>query len=169
MDQAQDAFDGVAFHCYAGSVNQQDDFHSRYPTKEIYLTECAGTIGSDWWTDIKWYMDNLFIGSIEYHSHTALMWNIAGDSSGGPKLPGTNSCSNPGCRPVVTVNDNGTYNLNQECTSRRVAFISLSVIAFDFIFVLNSLCNGPGFESDHPERRGRALGNEDWRITWRVV
>lgn len=24
-------------------------------------SECAGTIGSDWWTDIKWYFDNLFV------------------------------------------------------------------------------------------------------------
>lgn len=44
------------------------------------------------------------------------MWNIAADGHGRPVLPGTNSCGNGGCRAVVTVNNDGSYNLNQECT-----------------------------------------------------
>ena len=81
MEQASSAFAGVSFHCYSGSVSQQDTFHNAYPSKEVYFTECAGTQGSDWWSDIKvrgyplelshesihdlilvspqWYMDNL--------------------------------------------------------------------------------------------------------------
>ena len=43
------------------------------------------------------------------------MWNIALDGNGNPKLPGTNSCSGPGCRGLVTVNNDGSYALNQEC------------------------------------------------------
>ncbi len=53
MQQASSAFAGVSFHCYGGSVSQQDIFHSAYPDKEIYFTECSGTQGSDWWSDIK--------------------------------------------------------------------------------------------------------------------
>ena len=53
MQQAGGAFDGVSFHCYAGSVQEQSDFSSQFPEKEIYFTECSGTIGSDWWSDIK--------------------------------------------------------------------------------------------------------------------
>ena len=53
MQDAPNAFAGVSFHCYSGSVSQQDTFHSAYPTKEIYFTECSGTQGSDWWSDIK--------------------------------------------------------------------------------------------------------------------
>ncbi|RDB15100.1 Endo-1,6-beta-D-glucanase [Hypsizygus marmoreus] len=109
-----DAFDGIAFHCYGGTVKQQDDFHKKYPTKEIYMTECTGTFGSDWWQDIKWYMDNLFIGSVTHNSHSVLMWNIALDGAGKPKLPGTSSCGGPGCRPIVQVNTDGTYSVNQE-------------------------------------------------------
>ncbi|KAJ6479912.1 glycoside hydrolase family 30 protein [Mycena vitilis] len=90
------AFDGVAFHCYAGSVSNQDSFHSAFPSKNIYFTECSGTIGSDWWSDIK-----------------GLMYNIALDGDGNPMLPGTNSCAS-GCRPLVTVNDDGSYQYNQE-------------------------------------------------------
>lgn len=43
------------------------------------------------------------------------MWNIAADGNGNPKLPGTDSCGGPGCRPLVTVNNDGSYFLNQEC------------------------------------------------------
>lgn len=53
MQQAGSAFAGVAFHCYSGDVSEQNDFHTQYPQKEIYFTECSGTIGSDWWSDIK--------------------------------------------------------------------------------------------------------------------
>ena len=70
MQQAGSAFAGVSFHCYQGTVSQQMQFTSVYPTKvcmlltnsknsnihylqEVYFTECSGTIGSDWWSDIK--------------------------------------------------------------------------------------------------------------------
>ncbi|KAF7354010.1 Glycoside hydrolase family 30 protein [Mycena venus] len=114
------AFDGAAFHCYAGSVSNQDSFHTAFPSKNIYFTECSGTIGSDWWSDIKWYMDNLWIGSLEHYSQSGLMFNIALDGDGNPKLPGTNSCGS-GCRPLVTVNSDGSYSYNQEFYSMAQA------------------------------------------------
>lgn len=42
------------------------------------------------------------------------MWNIALDGSGNPKFPGTSSCGNSGCRPLVTINDDGTHAFNPE-------------------------------------------------------
>ncbi|KAJ6517693.1 glycoside hydrolase family 30 protein [Mycena vulgaris] len=107
------SYDGVAFHCYSGTVANQDLFHNAFPTKNIYLTECSGTIGSDWWSDIKWYMDNLWIGSLEHSAEVGLMYNLALDGNGHPTLPGTNSCA-PGCRPIVTVNSDGSFSYNQE-------------------------------------------------------
>ncbi|KAJ7153355.1 glycoside hydrolase family 30 protein [Mycena filopes] len=107
------SYDGVAFHCYAGSVSNQDSFHNAFPTKNIYFTECSGTYGSDWWSDIKWYMDNLWIGSLEHNAEVGLMYNLALDGSGHPTLPGTNSCAS-GCRPIVTVNSDGSFSYNQE-------------------------------------------------------
>lgn len=53
MQQAANAFAGVAFHAYAGQVTEQDVFHTAYPTKEIYFTEATGLIASDWWNDLK--------------------------------------------------------------------------------------------------------------------
>ncbi|KIJ64292.1 glycoside hydrolase family 30 protein [Hydnomerulius pinastri MD-312] len=113
MQQAGSAFDGVSFHCYEGSVSDQAEFTSQYPDKEVFFTECTGTLGSDWWSDIKWYMDNLFIGSLSYGSSTGLMWNLALDGSGDPILSGSNSCSG-GCRGVVQINSDGTWSVNQE-------------------------------------------------------
>lgn len=113
MQSYGSAYYGVAFHCYGGSVANQDIFHAAYPDKGIFFTECTGTVGSDWWSDIKWYMDNLFIGSIHHNAHAALMWNIAARGDGEPRLPGTNSCGN-GCRGIVTVNTDGTWSVNQE-------------------------------------------------------
>ncbi|KAJ8503103.1 hypothetical protein ONZ45_g11150 [Pleurotus djamor] len=121
MQQAGNAFAGAAFHCYGGSVSDQDTFRNAFPSKEIYFSECSGTFGSDWWSDIKWYMDNLWIGSIEHGAQVALMWNIALDGSGNPKTPGTNSCGGPGCRPLVTVNGDGSWSVNQELYSMAQA------------------------------------------------
>ena len=53
MKSASSAFAGAAFHCYDGNVAQQDAFHSAYPGKEIYFTECTGQYGTDYWSDIK--------------------------------------------------------------------------------------------------------------------
>ncbi|KAF8205839.1 glucan endo-1,6-beta-glucosidase, partial [Mycena galopus ATCC 62051] len=120
MQAAPNAFDGVSFHCYEGSVSEQLTFRSAYPNKEIFLTECSGTIGSDWWSDIKWYMDNLFITGITDGASTGLMWNIALDGNGNPKLPGADSCGG-GCRAIVQVNSDGTYSVNQEFYSMAQA------------------------------------------------
>jgi len=97
-----------------GSVDQQDAFHAAYPNKEIYFTECSGEYTSDWWSDIKWYLNNIFIGALTHNSHTGMMWNIALDGNGNPKLPGTTSCGGPGCRPVVQINSDGSYSVQQE-------------------------------------------------------
>ncbi|KAE9407542.1 glucan endo-1,6-beta-glucosidase [Gymnopus androsaceus JB14] len=113
MQDSPTAFAGVAFHCYQGNVASQDAFHNAYPSKEIYFTECSGSLGSDWWSDIKWYMDNLWIGALEHNAKSGLMWNIALDGNGNPELPGSNSCTG-GCRALVTVNSGGSYSLNQE-------------------------------------------------------
>ncbi|EUC54891.1 glycoside hydrolase family 30 protein [Rhizoctonia solani AG-3 Rhs1AP] len=115
MKAAPNAFAGVAFHCYAsGGPSQLDTFHNAYPNKEVYFTECTGSFGSDWWTDIKWTMDNIAIGAPQHWARTALEWNLASDESGGPLFPGTNSCTSPACRAIATIKSDGSYELNQE-------------------------------------------------------
>lgn len=65
MQDAGDAFDGVSFHCYAGDYTDQAEFTSQYPDKEVLFTECTGTIGTDWWTDVKWDLSNMFVLSVD--------------------------------------------------------------------------------------------------------
>jgi len=60
MQQAGSAFAGVAFHCYGGDFTSQASFTSAYPSKEVYFTECTGTVGTDWWSNIKWNMYHLW-------------------------------------------------------------------------------------------------------------
>ncbi|KZT69669.1 glycoside hydrolase family 30 protein [Daedalea quercina L-15889] len=115
MQDAGDSFAGAAFHCYAGNVSDQDEFHSAYPDKDIYFTECTGTFNGDWWSDLQWYMNNIFIGSVNHNSKNGAMWNLVLDGEGQPLLPGSTSCggSDP-CRGVVTLNSDGSYTPNQE-------------------------------------------------------
>lgn len=59
LQQANSQFAGAAFHCYAGNSGQQEQFVNAFPSKEVYFTECTGLFGTDWWTNTKWWMDNL--------------------------------------------------------------------------------------------------------------
>ncbi|KAG8955840.1 hypothetical protein FRC04_006286 [Tulasnella sp. 424] len=113
MGKAGSSFAGASFHCYAGSVGAQTTFHNAFPNAEVHFTECSGTIGSDWWSDIKWDMDNLVVGAPQNWARTVMTWALALDGSGNPKLPGTNSCSGSGCRGVVTIANNA-WSVNQE-------------------------------------------------------
>ncbi|KAJ7142111.1 glycoside hydrolase [Mycena crocata] len=115
MKSYTDIFDGVAFHCYGGTAADQDKFYDVYKNKDIHFTECTGMDGGDWWGDLKWQTENLFMGAVEHHSQTALMWNLVS----GEELPKASSCQGKdgkpnACRAVVTVNSNGTYTVNQE-------------------------------------------------------
>ncbi|KIJ52416.1 glycoside hydrolase family 30 protein [Sphaerobolus stellatus SS14] len=112
MSAAETSFAGVAFHCYAGNVKNQTLFHNAFPEKEVYHTECAGVFStSDWWSNIKWYMDNLFIGAPENWARTVMMWNHALDGQGNSLLPGTKICG--GGYRVATISS-GSFDMNEE-------------------------------------------------------
>jgi glucosylceramidase len=99
---------GTAFHCYGGDVSAQSRVHDAHPDKEIRLTECTGSAGSELGPDMVWWMRNLFIGAPRHWATAVLMWNLALDDSSGPKNGGC-----PNCRGVVTIEQstgNVTYN-----------------------------------------------------------
>ncbi|EAU87747.2 glycosyl hydrolase family 30 [Coprinopsis cinerea okayama7 len=111
MQQAADVFDGVAFHCYAGSVGQQDLFNRAFPIKNVpaFMARIGGPTLS--------FIGNVPpLSAIQHNARAALMWNIALDDNGNPKIPGTASCGGPGCRGIVTINNDGTWSVNQECS-----------------------------------------------------
>ncbi|KZW00253.1 glycoside hydrolase family 30 protein [Exidia glandulosa HHB12029] len=116
MQKAGKAFAGAAWHCYNGGLSDSQDFISAYPDAENYFTECTGTFGTDWWKNLKYYLDNITLGSPERGAKAAMFWNIALTSKGEPLLPNTSSCRSDGkpiCRPVVSL-DGDTISPNEE-------------------------------------------------------
>lgn len=93
---------GMAYHCYAGTVGAMSTFRNAHPTSGIWFSEscahfacstlltghaqckaeCAGTVGSDWWEDLKWQTSNLWVGAPNNWARSALMWSFAADSNG---------------------------------------------------------------------------------------
>ncbi|KAJ3784561.1 glycoside hydrolase family 30 protein [Lentinula aff. detonsa] len=107
VDDAPNAFEGVAFHCYGGQVSQTAAFSAQFPNIPMYQTECAGTPGSDWWTDVQWYVNNLWSAN---NTATGMMWIFASADNGQSPYPGSNSCGD-GCRGMSTVTTSSvTYN-----------------------------------------------------------
>jgi hypothetical protein len=135
---------GASFHCYAGEFWDQESFISADPSKEASFTiyflnsaltiyrctlpsvrvpsvQTGGLISSGTCTTCEsriWIIrarltSNRFVGSTSYNSRTVLFWNLALQADGSPELPGSDSC-NPGCRPVVSI-DNNQWFLNEEC------------------------------------------------------
>jgi glucosylceramidase len=89
---------GTAFHCYGGDVSAQSLVHDAYPDKEIWFTECSGTVGSDFAGDLVWNTENLLIGATRNWARSVSLWNLALDQDSGPTNGG---CM--GCRGVVTI------------------------------------------------------------------
>ena len=105
-----------------------------------------------------------WIGALERNSRTGLMWNIALDGNGGPELPGTDSCSGRGCRALVTVNDDGSYVLNQECAFCLVNSLSTRPRYSD---MSGSLFDGASIQGHHPKRSRWAIWETYWCLGWR--
>jgi len=89
---------GSAFHCYAGDVSAQSTVEAAYPNKGIWFTECSGTVGSTFASDLAWDTANLTIGATRNWARSVSLWNLALDQNSGPQNGG---CTN--CRGVVTI------------------------------------------------------------------
>lgn len=102
---------GSAFHGYGGHVSGMSVVHNAHPDRELHFTEISG---GGWATDfaanLMWYMRNIFIGTANNWSRSAMMWNLALNEYDGPQ---NNGCSN--CRGVVTIDqDTGQITYNEE-------------------------------------------------------
>lgn len=84
---AKPYIDGSAFHCYCEDCgpSAQSDVVEVHPEKDIYFTECSGTVGSDFEKDLIWDVSKLIIGATRHWAKTVLKWNIALDENSGPK------------------------------------------------------------------------------------
>lgn len=108
--QANQYIDGSAFHAYAGNASAMNQVHAAYPEKNLYFTEISG---GEWSTNfssnLKWNISNIFIGTTKNWSKNVLLWNLALNSNHGPINGG---CTD--CRGVVTVDNSGQVTKNVE-------------------------------------------------------
>jgi len=102
---------GTSFHCYAGDVSAQSQVKTAYADKDIWFTECSGTVGSSFAGDLVWNSEHLLIGATRNWARAVSLWNVALDQNSGPTNGGCLTC-----RGVVTIDDSTspatiTYNV----------------------------------------------------------
>jgi glucosylceramidase len=71
--------DGLAYHCYFGEPESMSTAHSLFPGKEIVEDECSTGIS-------KLSPIQVLIRSVNNWASTVMMWNVALDPAGGPKV-----------------------------------------------------------------------------------
>ena len=101
---------GVAWHCYAGSVDAQGALAAAHPGKSSYLTECSGGAWAPAWRDnLTHFGRTLVLAATRGAANGILFGNLALDQQGGPRIGGCR-----GCRGVVTLGDGGALTRNPE-------------------------------------------------------
>ncbi len=112
---------GSAFHAYAGDVSAMGAVKETHPDKDVYFTEISGgEWAKDFGSNLVWNMRNIFIGSTRNWSKNALLWNLALDTSFGPRNGGCQDC-----RGVVTIGNvqNVTYNVEYYAIAHFSKFV----------------------------------------------
>ncbi|MGW6929002.1 discoidin domain-containing protein [Lentzea sp. NPDC054927] len=108
-DKAAKWLAGTAYHCYYGDPSAQTALHNAFPDKGIWFTECSGSKGA---TDppakvfsdtLRWHARNVVLGTTRNWARSAVNWNIALDSTGGPHNGGCGTCTG-----LVTVQPDGS-------------------------------------------------------------
>jgi glucosylceramidase len=106
---------GTAYHCYSGDPSAMTALHNAFPRKGIWFTECSGSHGP---TDtpeqifrgtLTWHARNVIIGTMRNWAKSAVTWNIALDSTGGPHLGGCDTCTG-----LLTLQPDGSVSRDAE-------------------------------------------------------
>jgi glucosylceramidase len=87
---------GTAFHCYSGDPARQSVLHDLFPQKDVYFTECSGTLSGDPATTfpdtLHWHTRFLTVRAVRNWAKTVITWNLALDPAGGPHEGGCDTC-----------------------------------------------------------------------------
>ena len=87
---------GTAWHCYNNDLGNMTTIHTSYPGKKLYETECStGATGI-----APMNAAQLVLESTYNWASGAMLWNLALNPSGGPKMG--QGCN--GCTGLVTIN-----------------------------------------------------------------
>jgi glucosylceramidase len=101
---AQLYVDGIAWHGYHGDPSVMENIQEKYPTIEQYITESSPGIA-------PWSPGQLIAKTMGYGVKGVMLWNLALDSQGGPKIGiGCNHCTG-----LVTINQQtGSFSLTRD-------------------------------------------------------
>jgi len=81
---------GIATHCYGGSATAQDELHQRFPSKEIWMTECSG---GDWQKGkVLQQQVQLIINVTRHWAKGVILWNLVLNQNHEPYLGGCTTC-----------------------------------------------------------------------------
>lgn len=112
LDEAAEAFDGIAWHWYGGRPINQARVAQFYPGKECHFTEGSG---GDWIPAFEPAFSNLLRNGIDVlrnGSRSFILWNIALDENNGPTVPNFGKST---CRGLLKVDQSAktlTYTLD---------------------------------------------------------
>ncbi|OJX95999.1 MAG: glycosyl hydrolase [Micrococcales bacterium 73-15] len=109
LDEAADAFDGIAWHWYDGRAVSQSRVGRDYPDKEIHFFEGSGGSWVPAFEPAFSYLMGNGIDILRHGSRSMILWNLALDENNGPTIPGFGDST---CRGLLRV-DQGerTYEL----------------------------------------------------------
>jgi len=105
---------GTAFHCYNGDVSAQSTVKTAYPAKDVWFTECSGTVGSGFAGDLVWNSHTCSSARPATGRAVFRCGSLALDQGSGPTNGG---CM--GCRGVVTI-DSSTLPATITYTSNTI-------------------------------------------------
>ncbi|ROP42380.1 discoidin domain-containing protein [Saccharothrix texasensis] len=106
---------GTAYHCYSGDPAAQTALRDAFPDKGVWFTECSGSHGPAdppgrvFRDTLTWHARNVVIGTTRNWAKSAVNWNIALDSAGGPHNGGCGTCTG-----LVTAHPDGTVSTDAE-------------------------------------------------------
>jgi glucosylceramidase len=85
--------DGSAFHLYGGGPSEIGKVHEAHPDRNLYFTEQWIGAPGNFAMDVKWHIQNVFIGGSRNWCKVILEWNLAADPNQDPHSEGgCNSC-----------------------------------------------------------------------------
>ncbi|RZM18495.1 MAG: glucan endo-1,6-beta-glucosidase, partial [Pedobacter sp.] len=99
--------DGTAFHLYLGDISAMSTVKNA-TNKNVYFTEQWTSSTGSFGGDLSWHTQFITIGSTRNWAKAVFEWNLANNTSMGPRTPG--GCSQ--CLGAITINNSTSYTRN---------------------------------------------------------
>jgi glucosylceramidase len=160
--KANQYIDGSAFHLYGGDISALSKVHDAYPAKNVYFTEQWVGGPSKFGPDMKWYIQNVIIGSTRNWSKAVIEWNLASDSLYDPHTPG--GCTS--CEGAITISSGISRNVSYYTLAHASKFVPAGSVRI----ASNSLMNLPNvaFKTPNGHKVLIVLNNSEKTETFNI-